>query len=84
MDDEEDEDVDMDEDEDDEDVDDDEEEEEEEEEGAGGEVRSCHSQFSQFFADDGSCSSPLAYRPLCDPGTPHTREAYRLYIPGGV
>jgi hypothetical protein len=86
-----DDDIDMDEDEDDEDDDDDDEEEEEEEEeeegeeAEGKEVRSCSPPvLSKFFADNGFRSSPLAYRPHCDPGTSHTREAHRLYIPGGV
>ena len=85
--DEEDEDVEMDEDDEDEDEDeddDDEEEEEEEEEESKGEVRSVTPGPPKFLADDGSRSSPIAYRPLCYLGASHTREAHRLCIPGGA
>lgn len=40
--------------------------------------------LSKFFADDGSRSSPIAYRPLCDLGTSYTREAHQLCIQGGA
>ena len=78
-------DVDMEEDDDDDDDEDDDEEEEEEDEGAGDEVRSCHSRFTPSFSLMTSLAlPPLAYRPLCDLGASHTREAHRLCIPGGA